>query len=157
MVDVVLLETNDGRPRKEQALQVINAKKPLFIDKPVAASMSDVMAIYKRAHELNVPVFSASSLRYMKTAQDVRHNNAIGKVLGADTFSPATLEPHHPDLFWYGIHGVEILFTVMGPGGESVTRIHKDNMDVVVGLWSDGRIGTFRGTREGKIRRSPYC
>jgi predicted dehydrogenase len=150
MVDVVLLETNDGRPRKEQALQVINARKPMFIDKPVAASLSDVIAIYKKAQEMNVPIFSSSSLRYMKTAQDVRYHNAIGKVLGADTFSPATLEPHHPDLFWYGIHGVEILFTVMGPGCESVLRLSKDNVDIVVGTWADGRVGTFRGTREGK-------
>jgi hypothetical protein len=150
MADVVLLETNDGRPHKEQAFQVLDANKPLFIDKPVAASFKDVLAIYKRAGERRVPLFSASSLRYMKTAQDVRYNNAIGKVLGADTFSPATIEPHHPDLFWYGIHGVEILFTVMGPGCESVARFNRDNMDVVVGTWADGRIGTFRGTREGK-------
>jgi hypothetical protein len=150
MVDVVLLETNDGRLHKEQAFQVIDANKIIFIDKPVAASMQDVIAIYKKAKEKSVPVFSASSLRYMKTAQDVRYNNAIGKVLAADTFSPATIEPHHPDFFWYGIHGVEILFTVMGPGCESVTRYTHENMDVVVGLWSDGRIGTFRGTREGK-------
>jgi len=149
-VDVVLLETNDGRLHKEQAFQVIEANKPMFIDKPIAASMADVIAIYKKAGERNVPLFSASSLRYMKTVQDVRYNNAIGKVLGADTFSPATLEPHHPDLFWYGIHGVEILFSVMGRGCESVTRFSKDNMEVVVGLWSDVRIGTFRGTREGK-------
>jgi predicted dehydrogenase len=150
MADVVLLETNDGRLHKEQAYQVLQAKKPMFIDKPIAASLADVLAIYNRAREMNVPVFSASSLRYMKTAQGVRYENTIGKVLGADTYSPATLEPHHPDFFWYGIHGVEILFTVMGPGCESVTRFNKDNMDVVVGLWSDGRIGTFRGTREGK-------
>jgi predicted dehydrogenase len=150
LVDVVLLETNDGRLHKEQAFQVLEAKKMMFIDKPVAASFADVMAIYSRAKELKVAIFSASSLRYMKTCQQVRHENAIGKVLGADTFSPATLEPHHPDLFWYGIHGVEILFTVMGPGCESVTRFHKDNMEVVVGQWQDGRIGTFRGTREGK-------
>lgn len=150
MVDVVLLETNDGRLHKEQAFQVLQAKKPVFIDKPIAASLTDALAIYNRAREMNVPVFSASSLRYMKTAQGVRYENTIGKVLGADTYSPATLEPHHPDFFWYGIHGVEILFTVMGPGCESVTRFNKDNMDVVVGLWSDGRIGTFRGTREGK-------
>src|SRR5687768_17511289 len=149
-VDVVLLETNDGRLHKEQAFQVIDAKKPMFIDKPVAASFSDVKAIYNRAQQMNVPIFSASSLRYMKTCQQVRYENAIGKVLGADTFSPATLEPHHPDLFWYGIHGVEILFTVMGPGCEAVTRFNKNNMDVVVGQWADGRIGTFRGTREGK-------
>lgn len=149
-VDVVLLETNDGRLHKEQAFQVINARKPMFIDKPVAASLSDATAIYREAKKMDVPLFSSSSLRYMKTAQSVRHENAIGKVLGADAFSPATIEPTHPDLFWYGIHGVEILFTVMGPGCESVTRFRKDNMDVVVGVWKDRRIGTFRGTREGK-------
>ena len=149
-VDAVLLETNDGRLHKEQAFQVIQAKKPLFIDKPVAAALPDAMSIYREAKKMNVPIFSASSLRYMKTAQQVRCENVIGKVLGADTFSPATLEPHHSDLFWYGIHGVEILFTVMGPGCESVTRFSKDSTDVAVGLWSDGRIGTFRGTREGK-------
>jgi hypothetical protein len=150
MVDVVLLETNDGRLHKEQAFQVIDARKPMFIDKPIAASLGDVSAIYNKAKTNNVPVFSASSLRYMKTAQDVRYANAVGKVLGADTFSPATIEPTHPDFFWYGIHGVEILFTVMGPGCESVTRFSKDTTDVVVGQWADGRIGTFRGTREGK-------
>lgn len=150
MVDVVLLETNDGRLHKEQAFQVLKAGKPMFIDKPAAASLADVMAIYDEARKQKVPIFSCSSLRYMKSAQQVRYENKIGKVLAADTFSPATLEPHHPDLFWYGIHGVEILFTVMGPGCESVTRYNTEKMDVVVGQWSDGRIGTFRGTREGK-------
>jgi hypothetical protein len=149
-VDVVLLETNDGTVHRAQAFEVIDAGKPLFIDKPVAASFADVRAIYDRAREKKVPIFSASSLRYMKTAQQVRKENVIGKVIGADTFSPATLEPHHADFFWYGIHGVETLFTVMGPGCESVTRFNRDNMDVVVGIWKDGRVGTFRGTREGK-------
>jgi len=149
-VDVVLLTTNDGTVHKAQAFEVINAGKAMFIDKPVAASFADVLAIYAYAHEKKVPVFSASSLRYMKTVQQVRHENKIGKVIGADAFSPATLEPHHADLFWYGIHGVEILFTVMGAGCESVTRFNRDNMDVVVGFWKDGRIGTFRGTRAGK-------
>ncbi len=49
VVDVVLLETNDGRLHKEQAFQVIKARKPLFIDKPVAASMADVITIYDEA------------------------------------------------------------------------------------------------------------
>jgi predicted dehydrogenase len=150
LVDVVLLETNDGRLHKDQAFQVLKARKPMFIDKPTAASLSDVLAIYDEARRQNVPIFSCSSLRYMKSAEQVRYENKIGKVIAADTFSPATLEPHHPDLFWYGIHGVEVLFTVMGPGCESVTRYYTEKMDVVVGQWGDGRIGTFRGTREGK-------
>lgn len=149
-VDVVLLETNDGKPHKAQAMEVIHAGKPLFVDKPIAASLTDAMEIYKKANERNVPIFSSSSLRYMKSAQQVRYDNMVGKVLAADTFSPATLEPSHPDLFWYGIHGVEILYTVMGQGCESVTRYSKENMEVVVGIWKDGRIGTFRGMREGK-------
>jgi predicted dehydrogenase len=77
-------------------------------------------------------------------------HGSVGKVLGADTFSPCHLEKTHPDIFWYGIHGVETLFTVMGPGCRSVTRTHTDDTDVIVGTWEDGRIGTFRGTRYGK-------
>jgi predicted dehydrogenase len=148
-VDAVLLETNDGRPHLEQAREVMRAGKPLFIDKPLAASLADAVTIYKEAKEKNVAVFSASSLRYLKNAQVVRYDNKIGKVVGADTFSPASLEPHHPDFFWYGIHGVEILYTVMGTGCDTVTRFRTDDTDFVVGKWKDGRLGTFRGTRTG--------
>jgi predicted dehydrogenase len=148
-VDAVLLETNDGRPHLDQAREVYKAGKPVFIDKPIAASLSDVVKIYKEAAEKNIAVFSASSLRYLKNAQAVRYENKIGQVLGADTFSPASLEPHHPDLFWYGIHGVEILYTVMGTGCDTVTRFQTEDTDAVVGKWKDGRLGTFRGTRTG--------
>lgn len=148
-VDVVLLETNDGRPHLEQALLVLKAGKPMFIDKPVAGSLKDAIAIYDAAKKYNVPVFSSSSLRYMESVQDVVKGK-IGAVLGADTFSPATLEKTHPDLFWYGIHGVEMLFAVMGTGCKNVVRIHTNDTDIVVGTWKDGRVGTFRGTRTGK-------
>jgi len=148
-VDYVLLETNDGNPRLKQATEVIEAGKPVFIDKPVAASLEDVQKIYNLAERRQVPVFSTSSLRYMSTIQDAI-NGKIGKILGADTYSPATLEPHHPDLFWYGIHGVESLIALMGVGCKEVSRVHTEGTDIVVGTWTDGRIGTFRGTRTGK-------
>ncbi len=101
-VDVVLLETNDGRPHLEQALMVLKSGKPMFIDKPVAASLRDTIAIYDTAKKYNVPIFSSSSLRYMESVQDVVKGR-VGEVFGADTFSPATIEKTHPDLFWYGI------------------------------------------------------
>jgi hypothetical protein len=40
-----------------------------------------------------------------------------------------------------------MLYTIMGPGCESVTRTTTQDTDVVVGVWKDGRIGTFRGNR----------
>lgn len=148
--DVVLLETNDGRPHLKQASEIIQAGKKLFIDKPVAASLKEVKSIYAEAEKYKVPVFSSSSLRYLPVAQEVRYQNRIGKVLACDAYSPATLEPTHPDLFWYGIHGVEILFTVMGSGCATVQRTTTQDTELVVGKWNDGRIGTFRGMRSGK-------
>jgi len=149
-VDFVLLETNDGRLHLEQALQVIKAGKPFFIDKPIAASFVDASAIFAAAKKANVGVFSASSLRYSTGAQEIA-GGKYGKVLGAETYSPCHLESTHPDLFWYGIHGVESLFTVMGPGCKQVVRISTPDVDVVVGTWNDGRVGTFRGVRTGKL------
>lgn len=147
-VDAVLLETNDGRPHLEQVLPVLKARKPVFIDKPIAGSLVDAMAIFELAKHYQTPVFSSSSLRFSTAAQAIR-GGSIGDVLGCDTYSPCSLEPTHPDLFWYGIHGCETLFTIMGPGVESVVRTQTPDFEVVTGTWSKGRIGTFRGIRSG--------
>ena len=145
-VDVVLLETNDGRLHLEQALEVFKAGKRMFIDKPVAGTLSDTIAIFEASKKYKIPVFSASSLRYIKGVEAIDKS----KVLGADTYSPAVLEKTHPDFFWYEVHGVETLYTVMGTGCKSVSRVSTPDTDIVVGVWADGRTGTFRGTRTGK-------
>ena len=80
----------------------------------------------------------------------MRKHEKVGKVLGCSAFSPCHLEAHHPDLYWYGIHGVEILFTIMGPGCKTVSRTRTEDTEFVTGVWNDGRIGTFRGLRGGK-------
>jgi hypothetical protein len=155
-IDVIMLETNDGRLHLEQSLKVIKAGKRMFIDKPIAGSLSDAIAIFEAAKHYNVPVFSTSSLRFVQATQDIAHGK-IGKVLGADTYSPATIEKTHPDLFWYGVHGVEALFTIMGTGCKSVSRVNTEKTDIVIGVWSDNRIGTFRGTRSGVYDLGGYA
>jgi len=140
-VDAVMLESVDGRPHLKQAIPVIDAGKPLFVDKPMAASLADAMEIFQRAKAKGVPVFSASSLRFSAGFQAVRNKTApFGDVKRCEAWSPLNLEPHHPDLFWYGIHGVETLFTIMGTGCQQVTRVAPDK---VVGVWADGREGVF--------------
>jgi predicted dehydrogenase len=148
-VDCVLLESNDGRVHLRQVAPVLAAGRPVFIDKPMAGSLADVIAIFRLAREHGTPVFSASALRFAAGTQAVR-TGAIGEVLGCDTYSPCSLEPTHPDLFWYGIHGCEALFTVMGVGCETVARVGSADGDMVTGTWAGGRIGTFRGIRKGK-------
>ena len=148
-VDVVLLTCIDGNRHLEQVLPVFKAGKRVFIDKPFAGSLSDAFAIAEAAEKYRVPMFSASSLRYINGVDEIA-DGKIGKVLGADAFSPAYIEEHHPDLFWYGVHGVEILFTIMGTGCKSVKRTFTADTDVVVGVWEGDRIGTYRGIRSGK-------
>ncbi len=148
-VDVVLLETNDGRQHLEQALPVFEARKPVFIDKPLGGSLAEVVAILDAARRLGAPVFSSSPLRYFKGWNGA--TAGAGSVHNAFAWSPAHLEPTHPDLFWYGIHAVEQLYAVMGPGCESVVRAHSEAADVVVGIWAGGRTGTVLGTRSGKF------
>ncbi len=149
-VDAVLLESVDGRPHLAQVRPVLAAGKRVFIDKPLAASYRDAAEIVRLSKETGTPFFSTSSLRYVQDVQELKRTDRLGKMLGAVTFSPAPTESHHPDLFWYGIHGVEMLFTLMGAGCETVSRVHTEGSDVVVGRWKDGRTGTFRGIREGK-------
>lgn len=149
-VDGILLESVDGRPHLEQVRPVIAAKKPVFIDKPMAGNLADVIEIFRLAEENNVPCWSSSSLRFSPGVIGTRENDQVGSVLGCDVYSPCSLEEHHPDLYWYGVHGVEILFTIMGTGCESVRRVQTKDCEFVLGLWKDGRIGTYRGLRMDK-------
>ncbi len=147
-VDAVLLESVDGRPHLEQIKPVLQARKPVYIDKPMAGSLRDALEIFRLAKEAKVPVFSSSSLRFGRDTQAVR-NGSIGKVSYAETYGPCSLEPHHPDLFWYGVHGVESLFTVMGTGCETVQRQTTPAGKIeVVGAWSGGRKGIYREDKD---------
>lgn len=148
-VDGILLMSVDGRVHLKQVRPVFAAKKPVFIDKPLAGSFNDAREIIRLAGASGVPFFSSSSRRFSPDVVDLKNNTSLGDLLGAFTYGPATLEPHHPDLFWYGIHSVEALYTLMGTGCEAVTRLHTKGTDVVTGRWRDGRVGTVRGIRDG--------
>ncbi|MCE9534610.1 MAG: Gfo/Idh/MocA family oxidoreductase [Planctomycetes bacterium] len=149
-VDVILIESVDGRPHLKQFEACLKSGKPVFIDKPVAGSLADAIQIYDLAAQHKVPVFSSSSLRYSADVQGMKKNEKLGSLLGCLTYGPCSLESHHPDLFWYGVHGVEVLYTLMGVGCETVSRTQTKDTDVVTGTWKEGRVATFRGIRGGK-------
>jgi predicted dehydrogenase len=146
-VDAVMLLSVDARQHLEQIRPVFAAKKRVYIDKPMAANLKDVMEMSKLSRESGTPFFSSSSQRFSKAIVDLCADRTIGRVAGAITFGPMPIEPYLPDLFWYGVHGVESLYTLMGAGCERVARVHTDGEDSVTGLWKDGRIGEIRGLR----------
>ena len=154
-VDFVMLESNDGRVHLEQVLPVLKAGKTVFIDKPIAGSLADVIRIQEAAKQAGVVYFCSSSLRFAASTQAVAQGS-VGKVKTAYTTSPASLEPHHPDLYWYGVHGCESLYTVMGTGCLSVKRDKTpEGFIQVTGNWGDGRVGIYREA-DRKAKGGPY-
>ena len=145
-VDCVLLLSVDGRPHLAQARPVIAAKKPLFIDKPLAGTLRDAMEIFRLAKEAGVPVFTSSAYRFYDSMTELK-KTAIGEIRSAISYGPSPIEEHHPDLFWYGIHPTEALFTAMGRGCESVVRTTSADADTITATWSGGRIGVLHAIR----------
>lgn len=146
--DAILLESVDGRVHLEQFRKIASFGKPTFIDKPIATTTEDAKKIFQLAEEFGTPVMSSSSLRYSEGLTEGIENNESGAIFGVDCYGPLAMEPTH-GLFWYGVHTVEMLYKVFGPGCEKVKVTKNDDHDLIVGEWKDGWIGTVRGNRKG--------
>ena len=149
-VDAVLLLSLEGRPRLEQMKEIVAAGKPVFMDKPVAATLKDAVEIYKLAAAAQVSVFSSSAVRWYPGVLEVA-NAEETPARSAISYGPAHVLPHHPDLFFYGVHPAEALFVVMGSGCVSVTRTTTPSASIVTGIWSGGRTGTLEAIHEGAM------
>jgi len=149
-VDVVLLESVDGRPHLAQVTPVMRAGKRVFIDKPLAASLEDARKIVQLSQETGTPFFSCSSYRFHPDIPRLRDSPGVGKVSKVQASSPFSKLEFHPDLYFYGIHGVEALYAVMGRGCVSVSRKVENGADITTGLWKDGRVGVYYGPAKGE-------
>ena len=150
-VDVVLLESVDGRPHLEQVEPVLKARKPVFIDKPVAGSLADAIAIFELAEKYGTPCFSSSSLRFSPAIQALRGRpegrrgrrlRRLRPVLagGAPPRPLLVRRPRRRDALHRHGHRLRL-------GDPGAARRGRTSS---TGTWKDGRVGTFRGIRQGK-------
>jgi hypothetical protein len=141
-VDGVMIESVDGRQHLEQVKQALASGKPIWIDKPLASSLEDAREI-ERAAKGRAVWFSASALRYGSDVAALKFPDAAGVV----AWGAGPLGGEELDLAYYAIHVVELLYAVMGPGCEEVTRTHTNASDAIVGKWKGGRVGEVRALR----------
>ncbi|MBM83672.1 MAG: dehydrogenase [Planctomycetaceae bacterium] len=152
--DVVMIMSLDGRAHFDVARKALEAKKPTYIGRPMAASLDDVIEMFQIAEKNKTPLFSCSQHRYSPGFIGMRNHPEVGKVTGCNVYGGCPLVDHHPDFFWHAVHSFETLYTIMGPGAVTVTRSSTDDAELVTGVWKDGRIGTYRGIRKGAIKYS---
>jgi predicted dehydrogenase len=139
--DAVMILSVDGRAHLDQVREVVAAGRPVFIDKPVAADLATAVAIYRAAAEAGVPLWSSSATRFWSGVVGLARNPAAPRAAFASGPDPSLA--HHAELFFYGIHAAESLFTVMGPGCRSVERVTSADLSLVSGRWDDDRLGVL--------------
>jgi hypothetical protein len=149
-IDAVLIESVDGSVHLERALPFLERGMPTYVDKPFACSLADAKRLIDVATTKHVPIMSSSSLRYAPEVVAAKAGGVAGNILGVSTYGPAPLHPRNPGLFHYGIHPVEMLYTLMGTGCQRLTCLSRPEGEVTTGLWADGRIATIRGIRKGQ-------
>ena len=147
--DGFLILSVDGRDHLRQAEALFPAGKPVFVDKPLAGSLAEGKALFDLARRHGVASFTASSTRFGPKMADPSWRKTAGSVFGATSWGPLSYQEGMPELFFYGLHGIEALFTAMGPGCESVSRVKTPVHDLVTGVWSGGRVGVYRGLLQG--------
>lgn len=155
-VDGMIIASLEGGVHYDRARPFLDAGLPCFIDKPFTCGVADAKKIAALAAKKKVGVFTASSLRYATDLVSFVEKLGKDRVVGAVSYGPAPYYegksdvPRNPGLFHYGIHAVEVLYTLMGPGCARVACAHEKGVDVVTGTWKDGRVATLRGIRAGK-------
>lgn len=152
--DAVMIMTVDGRKHLEQAAPILKAGKRLYIGRPLAASLGDAVAIMKLAEQTKTPCWTSSQHRFSPGFIGMRNHPEVGKVLGCDVFGGCPTEPTHAELYWHAVHSIETLYTIMGPGCESVSCTSTPFVESITGVWADGRVGTYRGIKKGALKYS---
>lgn len=152
--DAVMIWSLDGRKHLSQATAVLNAGKPLFIGRPLASSPADAVAIFKLAQERKVPCWSCSQHRYSPGFIGMRNHAEVGKVIGCDVYGGYDLKATESDQFIRPLHSLETLYTIMGPGCVKASCTSTPTVESITAVWSDGRVGTYRGIKIGAVKYS---
>ncbi len=147
-VDIVFITSVDGRVHLQQFRETVPFKRPTFIDKPLALTTQEAEDIFRIADKAGIAVTSSSALRFTESLVNASARTD-DPVLGCNAFGPMPEQPTQPGLFWYGIHTMEMVVTVMGTGCQEVRVVRTDDADLVTLRYADGRLASLHGLRNG--------
>lgn len=123
LVDAAAIVSRAGSEHLRLAEPFLKAGLPTFVDKPMTSDLADgrKMLALAKAHE--APLFSASAVRYYHEITDWQNNrDEYGAVHTGSVWSPASR-----DLGFYGIHAIEMMSALWGPGAKWVSAFHSEN------------------------------
>jgi len=149
-VDGVLVLGVNGHKHLEQATPALERGLPTYIDKPLTCDLGQARQILERARKTDAPCYSASSLRFAPEVEAVRAAaDRLGELATIDAFGPGELNESMRGLFFYGVHTIEMVDAIWGPGVERVRAVGTEDRAVVEPAHPDGRFPRLRTERRG--------
>jgi hypothetical protein len=112
-VDAAIVCSRNGEQHRSEAVPLLRAGIPVLVDKPLACSVEDALAILEAAAGSGTPVTSSSALRYLPAVTRLATELADSRPEVLQVSGPADVGSEHGGLFFYGIHSVEILFALL--------------------------------------------
>ena len=145
-VDLAMVVNRYGDDHPPHARLALEAGLPTFVDKPFANRMDDVHALVSLAAERGAPLMSCSALRYAVEVIALQERMAGFGALNCAVVSGAAAgdfpDPRAKHPFFYGIHAVELLHTLLGGGAQAVTTRRTQRCDIGLVQYADGRQGS---------------
>jgi predicted dehydrogenase len=134
-VDAVIIPDDCTLAHQKRALPFLRAGMPVFIDKPLSADIKEAERIIGLAQKHKAPLMSCSCLRYAKEIQE-SNLEEIGEIQTGWSISRSDMG----NLFFYGIHAFELLYSIVGPGVKSVRNIGNSNKENILDVtFSSGK------------------
>lgn len=123
-VDAVIIATDIGGEHVERARPFIEAGLPVFIDKPLTDNAPDLRTFIAWA-DAGRPLMSSSSMRYAKEYLPYRiSTRELGALRHVSITTPKSWET-------YGIHALEGMYPILGPGFVSARNTGSATRNVV--------------------------
>jgi predicted dehydrogenase len=123
-VDAVLVATDIGGEHVARCRPFVEAGLPVFVDKPLVDNAAD-LAVFRQWVADGRPILSSSCMRYAREFEPYRRST---QDLGSLRYVSATT---HKSWDRYGIHALEAVYPIVGPGFRSVRHTGDDRRAIV--------------------------
>jgi virulence factor len=133
-IDGVIITDDMTMEHQRRAPYFIKKGIPTLIDKPLSPDPAEARELIELARAHNTLLFSSSALRYAVEVEELKSElDSVGPIALATTMCGG-------ELVYYGIHALELAYSVMGPGVESLISVGNDEQADIVRLrYGDGR------------------
>ena len=123
-VDAVLVATDIGSEHVERCKPFVEANVPIFVDKPLCDNFTD-LKIFQQWIDEGKPIISSSAMRYCKEYEPYHQSTyELGDLKYINVTMAKSWEK-------YGIHALETLYPIVGPGFTSIQNLGDKNRNIV--------------------------